>query len=237
MPNIGSTVVVGHDIIVDVDTIIGLSLQEAIWTPLAISATAGELVTDLATGTYTLAATVFGANGETQVGNTVSAPFVLTQGVSKPRVTFPEAPPTGCSYNIYLDSPANPGVRHLYCSDIIAGFSSTYCDLITGKWNGSFVSGLAQNGLSEYEDEVGPIPSGRSSAITITSAGSLTVSPGKKLLVRGDLVVESPTGSIKPYILVGAGATFLSDNSFAADQSRADYLVWFQGGGDVRFLG
>lgn len=237
VPGEDDTVIIRHDIVVDVDTTIGLCLQAAIWTPLTISTTAGELVTDLATGTYTLAASVVGGRGETQVGNTVSQPFVLTQGVSKPRVTFAQAPPIGCKYNIYLDSPTSPGVRHLYCTDIIEGFITTHCDLITGKWNGQYVSGLAQNGLSEYEDVDGPLPSGRTSAITITSGGSLTVMAGKKLLVRGDLIVESPPGSIKPYIRVGSGATFLSDNSFAVDQSRADYITWFHGGGDVRFLG
>jgi hypothetical protein len=238
VPGDGDTVIVAHNLTVDVDTKIGLSIASAIWQPLTISVNGpGDLVTDLGSGTYTLAASVVGGRGETTVGNTVSAPFTLSNGISKPRVTFARKPPQGGSYNIYLDSPANPGVRRLYCSSIIEGGSGTTCDLITGKWNGQFTSGNAMNGLSQYEDVDGPIPSGRASAITITSGGSLAVMPGKVLLVRGDLIVESPTGSIKPYILVGAGASFRSDSSHASDLSWSDYLVWFQGGGDVRFLG
>jgi hypothetical protein len=229
------SVIVRHNLTVDVDIVIGHSLQAAIWEPLAVSATAGSTVTALPTGNYTASASVFSANGETQVGNTVTASFLLTNGVSKPRITFAEVPPAGCTYRIYLSHPLNdiPNLRTLYCS----GITGTTVDLVPSLWGNTWSAGVATGGAVGFGNSTGVIPSGQSSAITISAEGSIIVASGKELLIRGDLVVESPTGSTKPFVQIGSGGTFRSDPSLAVDPTRADYLMWFQGGGDIRFLG
>jgi hypothetical protein len=192
-------------------------------------------VTALPTGLYTAAAAVFSANGETQVGNTVTASFLLTQGVSKPRITFATAPPVGCSYRLYLNDPSHSGGenRNLYCS----GITGTTVDLVPNFWLNTWVAGVATGGAVGNQNSGSPQGSGTSSAVTITADGAVIVASNKKLLIRGDLVVESPTGSTKPFVQIGSGGTFRSDPSLAVDPTRADYLMWFQGGGDIRFLG
>jgi hypothetical protein len=237
VPGENDTVIIRNEVTVDVDTTIGVSIQAAIWEPLAISLTDGLYVTQLGEGQYTLAATVTGGRGETQVGNTVSAQFFLIDGQTKPRVTFAQAPPTGCSYNIYLDDPLHPFVRKLYCSNIIAGATSTFCDLVSGRWLAhSTNENAAQNGTADYVNSSDPLPSGQTSAITITAYGSLIVAAGKRLTALGDIVVESPKDSKTSFIQVGKGATIETDNSSAVDLLRANYLVWFHGGGSIQFL-
>jgi hypothetical protein len=237
VPGDGDTVIIRHEVTVDVDTTIGLSITEAIWAPLTIDLTAGQFATQLGEGPYTLAATITGGRGETQVGNTVSAQFFLIDGETKPRVTFAKAPPTGCSYNIYLDDPLHPRARKLYCSNINAGFSSTFCDLVSGRWLAHATNeNAAMNGQADYVNSSDPLPSGQTSAITITAYGSLIVAAGKTLKALGDIVVESPKDSKTSFIQVGKGATIETDNSSAVDLLRANYLVWFHGGGNIQFL-
>jgi hypothetical protein len=230
VPGAGDTVVVRHALTVDVDTTIGLSLQAAIWTPLEVSTTGGDTVTQLATGTYTLSATVISDIGETTVGGTVSAPFTLTHGVSKPRVMFPQGPPTACSYNIYLDTPDHPEARNLYSSEITGTSDSTYSDLVSDTW-------LVEGVPGAYAESTAPPPSGLAGAVTISSGGSLIVADGKELRLRGDVVVESPEGSTKTFITVGVGATYRIDGSTASDPTRTGYRMWFEGGGKVHFAG
>jgi hypothetical protein len=222
-PANGDTVIVRHNLTVDADIIIGCSLQAAIWEPLAISTTAGSTVTALPTGSYTLGASVSSANGETHLANTVSAPFTITQGVSKPRVTFVTNPPAGCSYRLYLHGVASGDAMTLYCQDI----GGTTVDLVSGFWGNNWVAGVATGGAVTNQNSTSPLLPGEANA----------VASGKRLLLRGDFVVESPTGSTKPFVQIGSGGTFRTDKSAATDPTRADYLMWFQGGGDIRFLG
>lgn len=227
------TITVAHDLTMDIDVDCGASLQAAIWEPLTVSVLAGFAETELATGHYTVAASVVSAVGETQVGNSLSTTFLLTQAVSKPRVTFASLPPTACFYNLYLDDPAHPGRLTLYCS----GINGAMVDLESGSWGNSYSGSTASGGALTSGGAAEPISSGRSSAITVSSAGSLILLPGKTLLHRGDVVVESPSGSTKPYIQVGAGARMRADGSLAVDPDNSRYLVRYLGGGDIRFLG
>lgn len=235
-PGDGDTVVIRHKVTVDVDVVIGRSLQAAIWEPLTVSLTGGSDVTALPSRTYTISADVESANGRTQVGNTVSAPLVITQGTSKPRVTFAEAPPTGCSYNVFLSDSLGDNFlgRSLYCGGVIG----TTLDLTLDGYGFSYAAGVpAGTNLGYANSGKGEVPPHQANAVTITSDGSLIVADGKRLLIRGDLAVESSAGSTKDFIQVGKGATYRIDGSQATDPTRAGYIMSFQGGGDIHFAG
>lgn len=233
-PGAGSTVIVRHDLTVDVDITIGLSLQAALWVPPDFTTTGGTTVTSLPTGTYTAAATVFSPMGETQLaGSTMT--LSLTTGVSKPRVLFADFPPTGCTYRLYLDDPSRSGGDRmtLYCSDI----GGTTVELVPDAWGNTWDNGVTTGGAVTNQNSTSPQTAGAANAITIKSAGSITIADGKRLAIRGDVVIESSASSKKPFILVGKGSTYRMDPSAATDPTRARYQMVFQGGGDVRFLG
>lgn len=232
-PHDGYTITIAHNVIMDVDIDCGASLQSAIWEPLTVSISAGFAETELETGHYTAAASVVSAVGETGIGNSLTTSFLLTQGVSKPQITFVSDPPTACSYNLYLDDPAHPGRLSLYCS----GITGSFVRLTESHWGNGYSTGSVSGGTLTSGGAAEPISSGRSSAITIGTAGTLIIAPEKTLVARGDIVVQSPPFSEVPYLQISSSARIRSYGNHAVDPDNARYLVRFLGGGDIRFIG
>lgn len=231
-PHDGYTITIAHNIVMDADIDCGASLQAAIWEPIAVSTLTGFGETELATGHYTVAASVVSAVGETHLGNSTATKFLLTQAVSKPRVTFASLPPTGCSYNLYMDDPDHPGRLTLYCT----GINGATVDLVPGQWGNTYGGAAASGGTLASGGAPGPIPYGRSAAITIGATGSLVLAAEKTLTMRGDLIVDSPADSTKVFLQIPATAKVRAPGDLAVDPT-AKYVVRFTGGGDIRFVG
>jgi hypothetical protein len=238
-PTAGDTVIISHAVAVDIDAACGDSYQGEGWSRVAFSATEGAVVTKLATGSYRASYAIrskwdtYGF-ATTSAGATESALVSITNGTSRPRVTFPASPPAGCTYDLYLTSTAGTaGTGRRYCGEI----TGTYVDLVSDKWGNDYSGGLAVNGTAAFAAAFAPTSMRNVSALTIASTGSLAIAAGKILTLRGNLIVESPALSSDDWITVGAGATFGFDSSLAIAPAQAEYIIYFEGGGKIAWSG
>lgn len=232
-PGDGWTVVVKHALTVDVDILAGLSLQSQVWTPLTVSTSAGSSVTGLPNGSYSASAAVHSIKGETGIGNTATAAFVLAVGTSKPRITFSSPPPAGCEYWLFLSHPTEPTRRNVYCT----GITGTTIDLVSGLWENTWTAGVASGGSVGFGNARTQRSATITNALTIHAAGSLIVAAGKSFKARGDIEIQSVAGSTKPYITINSGSTFEFDESQAVVPTAKLYRLLMSGDGDIRIKG
>lgn len=234
VPGDGWTVTVKNSITIDTDVTVGLSLQSQIWTPLAVSTTAGSTATSLVSGSYTAAAAVKSSKGQTWIGNTATAAFSIVNGTSKPRVTFSAPPPAGCEYWLFLSSPLNQDLRPvLYCR----GITGTTVDLVGGNYDNTWSAGIAAGSSTTFGNSVGMKSTGVTNALRIQSSGTITIAAGKTLTVRGDIGIESSKNSTKAYIIIEPGATLKFDPNQADVPAYDLYRLLITGDGDIRIKG
>jgi hypothetical protein len=234
VPGDGYCITIRHVLTMDVDTIIGPSFQTQIWDPLAVSLTAGSAVTNLRSSTYAAAAAIFSPKGRTYIGNTLTATFAIVNGVSRPRITFASPPPAGCSYWLFLsDMTDGQFIPRVYCR----GITGTTVDLVAAEsatYN-IYDAGVAVPGALPSEDYYGGVSPGECNALTIQAAGSIVVAAGKTLTYRGDVEIQSPVGSTKPYFVINRNGILRPDASQAT--APTEYRVLMRGGGDIRYTG
>ncbi len=211
VPKNGDTVSIAHAVSVDVNTTVGRSLQGAGWKLVTVAATGGSGGTSaLPTGAYRIAYTIDdGAGGETSAGLTEANALTITNGSSSPLITFPAAPPTGCTYSLYLtNTGGGVGTERRYVTGIT---TATYGATFASQWENNtvaFASGQAM-----------PVLTG-TCAIVITSTGTLSIAGGVTLAVRGD--INQNTGTMT----WAAGASLVFDPTqcgSSAKRAQAKY--------------
>ncbi len=237
VPGNGDTVSISHAIAVDVNTTVGASLQRVSWTQLGGTgggtwlATGGGSTTKLATGTYFALYTVVSGTGETQKGNTASTTNpTITLGTSQPRVTFPAAPPSGCTYNLYLSSPGgSANTCHLFCT----GITGSTVDVVgqdngssASFWGNTYSAGAATGGATAYGSAVLAPVANLSNAITLLAAGSLAANSGVSLTVRGDFEIQSTNAATDNQVTFAAGSSLIFDPTQATDRTKANYDLY-----------
>jgi hypothetical protein len=234
----GDTAWILHRIIINADVEIGGSLPEAGWHPVSFSATGGSAVTFLPSGVYraAYAAVPIIGNinnpGATHIGLTESVAVPIVQSVSRPRATFPSAPPVGCTWTLVLTPTDGPQWSEVIYCPLITG---SFVDLVGGQWNNTYAGGIASGGTSPATGSgralAMQIPTqviGGASGISVTDGGVLTMT-GAKLTCRGDILIVTPVGGIADKLIFqGGGISF--DGSLSPDPSRGHYVIWCSGG-------
>lgn len=222
-PAAGDTVIISHAVTVDVDSSAGNSMQGQIWAPLAFAATGGSAVTRLATGLYRASGAILGPHGIGGRGLSETEPVLITNGVSRPRVTFPAPPPSGCTYTVYLTAASGAsGTGRSYCGSI----TGAYVDLVGDKGGNTYAGGVADGGVYVLGTQSSPPADRNATAVTLADGGSLVIAPGKALTLRGDILIEAAGAD---WITVGAGGSFGFDATLAIAPSQAEYRVQFPG--------
>jgi hypothetical protein len=246
-----------HAVRVDRDAICGGYFPSAPWAPPVFSASAGSTVTRLPTGLYRVSyqinylGTDSKHSGFSSAGNSETAQISIVNGVSKPRVTFPSAPPTGANYTLYMtQSTGVSGTEYMYCDQI----KTAYVDLVTELWYsphpvtatptivdtipGGEVGGGSFPFNPQDPTRFAMAKLGITNALTIFPGGSLTIAAGKTLRLGGDIWIASAPTDVEDFITLERGANLLFVNDLSQmPVAWTDYKMWFAGGGRIKFIG
>lgn len=243
-PAAGDTAALYHPVTVDTVQEIGDSQPEAAWEPAVLSREAGSAVTSLTTGAYRVAYAARGIPGPdspglTHIGLSESAVVNLVQGVSKPRVTFPLPPPDNCEYVLYLTPPGGARWGEMtYCT----GITGDHVDLVGGNWANEYSAGVASGGpytLAQIRSAGAPIlpTTLNTAAVQVYDAGSLTITDGGYLLMRGDFLINTAAGATDDKFIIRGGGRFKFDGSLSPDPTRGNYTIWCSGGCKIFLAG
>lgn len=241
--DLGFFVNIDHDIVVDVDGTVGAWFPPASFEPVNFSATAGSVATRLPTGNYRACyatGTSGGGRGLSSTGFTESAQVFLTKGVSKPRITFPAAPPDGFVRHVYLtNTDGAPGTERIYAISVTTGHIDLKTELYLTDKAGSSDPVVESDQYSKPygRDVFDPAEHRLCNAITIGPEGSLRLKAGVTLTVAGDIWIEGKPDGGHEYIIFEAGSRIVWDYSQCINPADTEYTIWPAGGGRIRFEG
>lgn len=253
--DLGYQVSIYHKVRMDIDVSIGGYFPGLPPAPPEFSATAGSTVTRLPTGLYRVGYQIAAiGRGTSSSGFSETGQVLITNGVSKPRVTFPSAPPSGLVYSLYMtDNTGFSGKEMQYCSNI----TSSHVDLVTELWYTPFdllpsppiidtVPGWPEtNGSHVFADASNIQYIGVNftalhihNALTVyPGGGCLRIGSGRTITIGGDLWFAGDPANSDDLIIQESGSRIIFDNSRSIVPSWADYQIWSSGGGRILFIG
>jgi len=210
VPTNGDTVVVTHDVVVDVNVTIGRSGPSGnprIAGPTAVDADGGGASGgELQTESYYVFLVAKKNGGVFSPKSELSASFAVTLG-EIPRITLPALPTGADAFDLYV-APGLGEWGYLYASDVT---TATY-DLAVAYTTTTLIHGYFPDYLGLFDLNV--------------AAGTLEIAAGKTLTVRGSTYFNN-SGSATT-LLLNAGSSFVIDGTQNTAE-RYGLFMWRNG--------